>query len=203
MEQYDNKVDVFINKAPDFAKPILEYLREIIHETSPLLTETIKWGFPFFDYKGVVCQMGAFKEHCSFGFWKASLLNNPDGALIIGDGAAGNFGRITKIEDLPAKEILQGFIKQAMALNESGKKKTEAVKKVPTPKTELVVPEYFIRFLTAFPNANLNFDRFSYSQKKEYVEWILEAKTEATRQKRLETAAEWIAEGKSRHWKYK
>lgn len=203
MEQYDNRVDVYINKSREFAKPILEYIREIVHETSPLLTEAMKWGFPFFEYKGVVCQMASFKEHCAFGFWKASLLNDPYGVLSIGDGAAGSFGRITKIEDLPAKEILQDFILQAIALNESGKKTPEAIKKASAPKTELVVPEYFREFLTTYPNASLNFDRFSYSQKKEYVEWIVEAKTEATRQKRLETAAEWIAEGKSRHWKYK
>jgi len=203
MEQYDNRVDVYINKSREFAKPILEYIREIVHETSPLLTEAMKWGFPFFEYKGVVCQMASFKEHCAFGFWKASLLNDPNGVLSIGDGAAGSFGRITKIEDLPAKEILQDFILQAIALNESGKKTPEAIKKASAPKTELVVPEYFREFLTTYPNASLNFDRFSYSQKKEYVEWIVEAKTEATRLKRLETAAEWIAEGKSRHWKYK
>jgi len=203
MEQYDNRVDVYINKSREFAKPILEYIREIVHETSPLLTEAMKWGFPFFEYKGVVCQMASFKEHCAFGFWKASLLNDPYGVLSLGDGAAGSFGRITKIEDLPAKEILQDFILQAIALNESGKKTPEAIKKASAPKTELVVPEYFREFLTTYPNASLNFDRFSYSQKKEYVEWIVEAKTEATRLKRLETAAEWIAEGKSRHWKYK
>jgi uncharacterized protein YdeI (YjbR/CyaY-like superfamily) len=203
MEQYDSRVDAFIEKAADFAKPILEYIREIVHETSPLLTETVKWGFPFFDYKGPVCQMAAFKEHCSFGFWKATLLNDPYNALSIGDGSAGSFGRITKIEDLPSKEILQDFILQAIALNESGKKTPEAIKKASASKTELVIPEYFTEFLKAYPNASLNFDRFSYSHKKEYVEWIVDAKSEATRQKRMETAAEWLAEGKSRHWKYK
>ena len=203
MEQYDSRVDAFIEKAADFAKPILEYIREIVHETSPLLMETVKWGFPFFDYKGPVCQMAAFKEHCSFGFWKATLLNDPDNALSIGDGSAGSFGRITKIEDLPSKEILQDFIRQAIALNESGKKTPEAIKKASAPKTELVIPEYFTEFLKTYPNASLNFDRFSYSHKKEYVEWIVDAKSDATRQKRMETAAEWLAEGKSRHWKYK
>jgi len=203
MEQYDSRVDAFIEKAADFAKPILEYIREIVHETSPVLIETVKWGFPFFDYKGPVCQMAAFKEHCSFGFWKATLLNDPHNALSIGDGSAGNFGRITKIEDLPSKEIIQDFIRQAIALNESGKKTPEAIKKASAPKTELVIPEYFTEFLTTYPNASLNFDRSSYSHKKEYVEWIVDAKTEATRQKRMETAAEWLAEGKSRHWKYK
>jgi uncharacterized protein YdeI (YjbR/CyaY-like superfamily) len=203
MEQYDNRVDAYIEKSPEFAKPILTYLRQLVHETSPLLTEAIKWGFPFFDYKGVVCQMVAFKEHCAFGFWKATLLNDPNNALSIGDGSAGSFGRITKIEDLPSKEILQDFILQAIAFNESGKKTPEAVKKASAPKTELVIPEYFTEFLTAYPNASLNFDRSSYSHKKEYVEWIIDAKSEATRQKRMETAAGWLAEGKSRHWKYK
>ncbi|SEP38106.1 YdeI family protein [Mucilaginibacter sp. OK283] len=203
MEQYDSRVDAFIEKAADFAKPILEYIREIVHETSPLLMETVKWGFPFFDYKGPVCQMAAFKEHCSFGFWKATLLNDPHNALSIGDGSAGSFGRITKIEDLPSKEILQDFILQAIALNESGKKTPEAIKKASAPKTELVIPEYFTEFLKTYPNASLNFDRFSYSHKKEYVEWIVDAKSETTRQKRMETAAEWIAECKSRHWRYK
>jgi len=203
MEQYDSRVDAFIEKASDFAKPILEYIREIVHETSPLLTETVKWGFPFFDYKGPVCQMAAFKEHCSFGFWKATLLNDPHNALSIGDGSAGSFGRITKIEDLPSKEILQDFIRQAIALNESGKKTPEAIKKASTPKTELVIPEYFTEFLKGYPNASFNFDKSSYSHKKEYVEWIVDAKSDATRQKRMETAAEWLAEGKSRHWKYK
>jgi uncharacterized protein YdeI (YjbR/CyaY-like superfamily) len=203
MEQYDSRVDAFIEKAADFAKPILEYIREIVHETSPLLMETVKWGFPFFDYKGPVCQMAAFKEHCSFGFWKATLLNDPYNALSIGDGSAGSFGRITKIEDLPSKEILQDFIRQAIALNESGKKTPEAIKKASAPKTELVIPEYFTEFLKAYPNASFNFDKSSYSHKKEYVEWIVDAKSDATRQKRMETAAEWLAEGKSRHWKYK
>jgi uncharacterized protein YdeI (YjbR/CyaY-like superfamily) len=203
MEQYDNRVDAYIEKSPEFAKPILTYLRQLVHETSPLLTEAIKWGFPFFDYKGVICQMVAFKEHCAFGFWKATLLNDPNNALSIGDGSAGSFGRITKIEDLPSKEILQDFILQAIALNESGKKTPEAVKKASAPKIELVIPEYFTEFLTAYPNASINFDRSSYSHKKEYVEWIIDAKSEATRQKRMETAAAWLAEGKSRHWKYK
>lgn len=203
MEQYDSRVDAFIEKAPEFAKPILEYIREFVHETSPLLMETVKWGFPFFDYKAPVCQMAAFKEHCSFGFWKATLLNDPYNALSIGDGAAGSFGRIAKVEDLPSKEILQDFIRQAIALNESGKKTPAAEKKATVPKAELVIPDYFTEFLKAYPNASLNFDRSSYSHKKEYVEWIVEAKSDVTRQKRMTTAAEWIAEGKSRHWKYK
>jgi uncharacterized protein YdeI (YjbR/CyaY-like superfamily) len=200
MEQYDNRVDAYIEKSAEFAKPILKYIRVLVHETSPLLIETIKWGMPFFDYKGTVCQMAAFKEHCAFGFWKASLLTDTHHVIKIGEESAGSIGRIYSIDDLPSKEILTDLILQAIALNEKGVKAPE--KKAPSEKTELVIPDYFIDFLAKNPKASEVFDKFSYSRKKEYAEWIIDAKSEATRHKRMETAAEWIAEGKSRNWKY-
>src|ERR1700733_3481496 len=106
MEQYDSRVDAYITKAAPFAKPILEYIRTLVHETSPQITENIKWGFPFFEYKGVLCNMAAFKQHCSFGFWKVSLLNDPSHSLMTGDASAGSLGQLTTIADLPSKEIL-------------------------------------------------------------------------------------------------
>jgi len=201
MENLDPRVDAFIAKSSAFAKPILEHIRQVVHETSPLITETIKWGFPFFDYNGPVCNMSAFKEYCSLGFWKATLLNDTYNVLKIGDGKAGSFGPIKSIDDLPSKEILADLIRQAMALNESGIK--VPVKKEPAPKTELIVPDYFLDFLATKPRAIETFHNFSNSHKKEYTEWIIDAKTEATRLKRMETALEWMSEGKSRHWKYK
>jgi uncharacterized protein YdeI (YjbR/CyaY-like superfamily) len=201
MEKYDPRVDAYIAKSAEFAKPILTYIRELVHEASPLPGETIKWGFPFFDYKGPVCQTAAFKNHCSFGFWKQTLLNDPQGVLRIGDGNAGSFGAITSIADLPPRDVLIDFVKQAIVLNESEVK--VAPKKVTTEKAELVVPDDFIEFLERDTKAIETFNKFSYSHKKEYVEWIIDAKSEATRQKRMETAREWIIEGKSRHWKYK
>jgi len=203
MEHYDNRVDAYIEKSPEFARPILEYLRKLVHETAPHVTETMKWSTPFFDYKGVVCAMAAFKQHCSFGFWKASLLYDPQKILSLADQAAGSFGRLSNIDDLPPKEVLVEFIHQAIALNEDNKVKPAPTKKAPAERVELVIPDYFIKFLEAHPQAWLNLNQFSYSQKKEYIEWITEAKTEATRLKRMETAAEWLTEGKSRHWKYK
>ncbi|MFS2189553.1 YdeI family protein [Mucilaginibacter sp. Mucisp84] len=203
MEHYDNRIDAYIEKSPEFAKPILNYLRAVVHEASPMIIETMKWSMPFFDYKGVVCNMAAFKQHCSFGFWKASLLYDPQKVLSLADQAAGSFGRLTSIDDLPPKEVLIEFIQQAMALNEDNKPRPASQKKSPAQRDELVVPDYFVKFLEAHPQAWLNLNQFSYSQKKEYIEWITEAKTEATRLKRMETAAEWLAEGKSRHWKYK
>jgi uncharacterized protein YdeI (YjbR/CyaY-like superfamily) len=202
MEKFDSRVDAYIEKSADFAKPILEYIREVVHQASPLITETIKWGFPFFDYKGPVCHMAAFKQHLGFGFWKARLLSDPHQKLRFGDEKAGSFGDIKSIADLPPKEIIIDFILQAIEINEKGVK-VQTEKKAPAEKAELVIPDYFIDFLAKDPKAREVFDKFSYSHKKEYAEWIIDAKSEATRQKRMETAAEWIAEGKSRNWKYK
>jgi len=200
MEQYDSRVDAYIDKSAPFAQPILRHLRQLVHSVSPLLAETMKWGFPFFDYKGSVCQMAAFKEHLGFGFWKQNQLNDLGKLIQQEDGTAGSFGKITSLSDLPADEILVDFIKQAMALNEKGVKMP--VKKEPAAKTELVVPDYFLDFLVTNPRAIETFHNFSNSHKKEYIEWIVDAKTEATRLKRMETALEWMSEGKSRHWKY-
>ena len=201
MEQYDSRVDAYIAKAAPFAKPILEHLRQLVHQASPLLTETIKWGFPFFDYKGSVCQMAAFKEHIGFGFWKQRELNDPGKLIKEEDGTAGSFGKITSLNDLPADEILIDFVHQAIRLNEAGNKKP-AVKKETTPKAAIEMPVDFADLLAANPKALETYQKFSPSHKREYLEWIVDAKTDATRQKRMKTAIEQISEGKSRHWKY-
>jgi uncharacterized protein YdeI (YjbR/CyaY-like superfamily) len=200
MEQYDSRVDDYIAKSADFAKPILNHIRELVHKASPLIVETIKWGCPFFDYKGPVCQMVAFKQHAAFGFWKASLMDDPNQLIKRGESSAGSFGRITSLSDLPGDEALTDFIWQAVKLNETDSKVT--VKKTAKPKTELQTPDYFISVLNENPKARDLFNKFSPSHKREYLEWIIDAKTEATRQKRIETALEWIGEGKSRNWKY-
>lgn len=201
MKLYDSRIDVYINKSAPFAQPILEYIREVVHEASPLITETVKWSMPFFDYKGTVCMMAAFKQHCAFGFWKASRLDDPRHLLNPGEeSSAGSFGRISSIADLPPKQALIDFVLQAIELNEKGIKTKAA--KPPAQKAVLVIPDYFTEALSENAGAKATFGAFSYSQKKDYVEWLTEAKSEATRQKRLETAIEWIGEGKSRHWKY-
>ena len=201
MEQYDSRVDAYIAKAAPFAKPILEYIRQVVHEASPKITETVKWGMPFFDYKGPVCMMASFKQHLGFGFWKASRLNDPNGLVKGGDdeAAAGSFGRIEKMEDLPPAEALKDFVLQIIAINESGIKEP---KKAATPKAEIAMPDDFSNLLSGNPKALEHFFNFSPSKKKEYLEWIVESKSEATRQKRMEQALEWISEGKSRNWKY-
>lgn len=200
MEKYDPRVDAYIDRAADFAQPILKHIRQLVHQACPELIETIKWGFPHFDYKGTVCSMASFKSHCAFGFWKSKLL--PDPNHLLGEGkeeAMGQLGRITSIADLPEESIFITYIQNAVILNKEGIKME---KKPAAAKIELVIPDYFAKSLAEAPAAQEHFDKFSYPQKKEYLEWIVEAKTEETRQKRLGTALEWIAEGKSRNWKY-
>jgi uncharacterized protein YdeI (YjbR/CyaY-like superfamily) len=201
MGQYDERIDAYIAKSADFAKPVLIHIRDVVHRASPLITETVKWGMPFFDYKGPVCMMAAFKQHLGFGFWKASRLNDPNRLLQGSDeeAAAGSFGRIVSISDLPSDEALIDFIHQVIKINESGVKEP---KKPVAPKAELPMPADFDKLLRGNLAAMDNFEKFSPSKKREYLEWFAEAKSDATREKRMEQALEWIGEGKSRNWKY-
>jgi uncharacterized protein YdeI (YjbR/CyaY-like superfamily) len=197
MPDKDPRVDAYIEKSADFAKPILTHIRKIVHKASPKVTETVKWGMPAFEYKGLVCGMAAFKEHCTFGFWKQSLLEQ--GAFSTEKTAMGSFGRITSKRDLPPDAMLVKLVQQAVELNERGIK---VEKTKPAAKKELVVPDYLTAALKKNKAAQKTFDNFPPSCKKEYVEWITEAKTEPTRDKRLATTIEWLAEGKRRNWKY-
>ena len=199
MGKKDPHVDVYINKAREFAKPVLEHIRDFVHETCPDVEEKIKWSFPHFDYKNqMMCSMASFKEHCTFGFWKASLLKDLKGKS--GQTAMGQFGRITKVSDLPSKKVLKSLIKDAMKLNDSEIK--ISAKSKSSKKKELTVPGYFMKAIKKNKKALKTFENFSYSQKKEYVEWVTEAKTEPTRKKRIATAIEWMSEGKIHNWKY-
>lgn len=195
-------VDHYIDKSPDFAQSILNHLRELVHKACPEVEEAIKWSFPNFVYKGaILCHMAAFKQHCTFGFWLGAQMEDKHGLLTTGSDktAMGHLGKISSLKDLPSDKIMLAYLKEAMKLTESGAK----LKKAPAkgPKT-LTVPDYLIAALKRNKKALATFESFSYSNQKEYVEWITEAKTEATREKRLDTAIEWMGEGKTRHWKY-
>ena len=203
METYDKRVDAYIEKSADFAKPILNHLRDLIHQASPEINETIKWSFPHFDFKGTVCSMASFKQHCAFGFWKSSLLPDPHNLLSKeAEAAMGQFGRITSLTDLPADEILLEYIRNAVLLNETGVKISKNRNSSAAYK-EAACPDYLMEALAHNPLARSTFENFSNSHKREYIEWITEAKTEATREKRLATTILWLTEGKSMHWKYK
>jgi uncharacterized protein YdeI (YjbR/CyaY-like superfamily) len=200
MAKTDPRIDAYIAKSADFAKPILNHLRELVHQGCPDVEETWKWSFPHFLYKGILCSMAAFKNHCSFGFWKNALIIGKNNGKAERDGM-GSFGRLTSLADLPADSVLLAYIKKAVQLNDTGVK--NPARSAPKVKKPLVVPDYLMAALSKRKKALATWEDFSYSHKKEYVEWVTEAKTEQTRSKRLTTTVTWLVEGKSRNWKYK
>jgi uncharacterized protein YdeI (YjbR/CyaY-like superfamily) len=197
MGKRDPRVDAYIAKAADFAKPILNRLRDAVHASCPDVEEDMKWSFPHFMYKGMLCSLASFKEHATFGFWKGSLIFDDQAKS---SEAMGQLGRLTKPSDLPAKKVLAGYIKKAMALNDEGVKVVRAPKRA-APKA-LRVPDDLAVALKKNKTAQAAFERFSPSHQREYVEWITEARSADTRARRLLTAIEWMGEGKSRNWKY-
>lgn len=200
MGNRDPRVDAYIAKQKDFARPILTHLRDVVHAACPDVEETIKWSSPFFDYQGQpMCQMAAFKEHAAFGFWKAPLIEGLGPNFANGGGAAGNFGRLASVKDLPGKKELSGYIKAAMKLNDDG---VVVARKKTATKAAVEVPPELATALAKNKKAKAVFDGFPSGHRREYVEWIAEAKREETRAKRVAQAVEWIAEGKSRNWKY-
>ncbi len=202
MAKKEKIIDTYIAKSANFAKPILNHIRELVHSACPAVEEKIKWGMPFFDYKAeIMCHMAAFKNHAVMSFWKASLMKDP--VLIENaksETAMGHLGRLTSLKDLPSDKKMTALIKEAMQLTDKGIKLPAKAK--PAVKTELAVPEYFIKALAKNKKAKQVFEDFAYSHKKEYLMWITEAKSEETRNKRMATALEWMAEGKGRNWKY-
>jgi len=199
MAPRDKRVDAYIAKAADFAQPIMRELRDIVHEGCPEVEEDIKWGFPHFTYKGILCSMAAFKGHCAFLFWKAGrILEDTDTKP---GEAMGQFGRITSLKDLPPRRTLLKYVAEAKRLKDQGAK-SPAKPKPRTQNSQIEVPDYFTAALKKNKQALATFNAFPYSKRKDYVEWVTEAKTDDTRVRRLQTSIEWLAEGKSRHWKY-
>ncbi|MBE2225956.1 MAG: YdeI/OmpD-associated family protein [Ignavibacteria bacterium] len=198
----DKRIDAYIAKSQDFARPIMKHLRKLIHKSCPDVTETIKWGMPAFEYKGPFIGFAAFKKHFALFFWKGAIMKDKD--LLMGKnakGSMGNLGRIESIEDLPSDAVLARWIKEAKKLNDDGIK----IDKKENPKhqrKEYKMPPYYQKELNKNRKAKATFETFPPSHKREYLEWIIEAKTEETRNKRMETAIEWMSEGKSRNWKY-
>ena len=195
----DPRVDAYIANSADFAKPILTHIREVVHSACPDVEETIKWSMPAFMHNGIMCGMAAFKAHAALNLWKGSLILGADGER----ASMGQFGRITKLSDLPSKKVLTAYIRQAAALNDAGTarprtpKSNGAPKRVPT-----APPADFAAALKKNAKARATFDSLSPSQKREYVEWIVDAKRDETRQRRLTQALQMLAEGKTRNWKY-
>jgi uncharacterized protein YdeI (YjbR/CyaY-like superfamily) len=198
MAREDPRIDEYIAKSAEFARPILKHLRKVVHAGCPDVIETMKWSMPHFDYQGIMCGMAAFKQHCAFGFWKADLILAP-GETAEKSGM-GTFGCIRSLSDLPNEKTLIGYVKKAATLNEAGVKapgRTQPQKRKPLP-----MPADFTAALKKNAKARKTFEDFSPSHRREYIEWITEAKREETRKERLAKSLNWLAEGKARNWKY-
>ena len=192
MPKQNPRVDAYIARAADFARPILLRVRKLVHVACPDVTEAIKWGVPFYERKGILLATPAFKQHCALVFWRGKLI------FAKGDQQK-KLRRITSLADLPGDKILASYIKRAIELNEA---RVKMLRRRPKLKGKLAVPDYFLAALAKSKKALTTFQNFSPSCQREYVGWITEAKREETRAKRIQTAIEWIAKGKSRNWKY-
>jgi len=196
MGKRDKRVDAYIAKAPEFAKPILSYIRDAAHEGCPDVEEDLKWQNPAFTYKGLLAGMAAFKEHCVFGFWKGELVTGektPDG-----EQSMAMYRKVSSLDDLPSKKKLAAWFKKARELNDAGVKAPRVAK----PKKPLEEPDFFLAAIKKNKKALATYEKFSPSHKREYIEWITDAKGEDTRARRVKQAVEWMAEGKARNWKY-
>lgn len=204
--QQDPKVDAYIAKAKPFAQPILNHLRKLVHRGCPGVEEAIKWSMPFFVYKGAILgNMAAFKEHCSFGFWGVEIGAVLREAGVVQDGGMGTLGRITNVKDLPSDKEMLDWLREAAGFIDRGEYTSPIAarnKVVKAPKPAAKISPDFAAALKKNKKASAVFEAFSASCRREYVDWIAEAKREETREKRIAQAVEWIAEGKQRNWKY-
>lgn len=198
MRRKDPRIDAYIQKAAPFARPVLKRIRKAVHAGCPGVQETIKWGMPAFHYEGPLCGMAAFKAHATLGFWKASLLKKGRSLHAPAEKAMGQFGRISSIDDLPSERTLIALVRRAALLNEKGVKVVRTRK----PKAALPTPGDLMAALRKNGAALRAFQGMSPSHRREYVEWIVEAKRDETRARRIKTAVEWISLGRGRNWKY-
>jgi len=205
MAARDPRIDAYIEKSAPFAQPILRRLREVVHAGCPEVVETMKWSFPHFEYKGILCSMASFKAHCAFGFWTGAEVLEGEAK----EGAMGQFGRITSPKDLPAKKVLVGYVKKAVALKDAGVKPAWAVARADRAKArakrpELPVPEELAAALALKKNGKAKeaFEAFPPSHRREYIEYVAEAKRPETRARRVAQTVEQLKMGKGRNWKY-
>lgn len=194
------EIDGYIAAAPEYARPILAKIREAFHAGCPEIEERLKWGVPSFEYKGLLGGMAAFKKHVTFGFWKSRLMEDFR-RVSSREPRASMFGaRVESLADLPAKKVLVTYVKEAKRLNDEGVKEPKLARSKGT--IRVVVPADLKQALAANKKAQATFTGFPPSARRDYVEWLTEAKRDDTRAKRMRTAVEWLAQGKRRNWKY-
>jgi uncharacterized protein YdeI (YjbR/CyaY-like superfamily) len=186
------RIDAYITKAQPFARPILKHVRERVHALVPDVEEAMKWSHPTYCRGGkIILGTAAFKEHAAVNFWRGQELG-----FDARSGAMGQLGKLTKVEDLPPN--FEELVAKAAALSDAPPPRKRKHEPKPPPEMH---PE-FAAALAKAPKAKATFDAFAPSCRREYVEWVAEAKRDETRTKRIASAIEWLSEGKKRNWKY-
>ncbi|HEY9156022.1 MAG TPA: YdeI/OmpD-associated family protein [Opitutaceae bacterium] len=199
MPTKDPRVDAYIAAAPEFARPILSHLRKLIHQGCPEAAETMKWSRPFFEYKGLLCGFAAFKAHCSLFFWQDIDLGNTFQKDADPESGAGRVEKIEKLSDLPKDDVLVACVRSAVQQRDTPKTKAKRVRE---PVKEVPVPTDLKKAISANVKANTVFKALAPSHRREYINWIVEAKRPETRAKRIQTTVDWLSEGKKLNWKY-
>lgn len=199
MASKDPRIDSYIVESAEFARPILTHLRKIIHQGCPEIVETIKWGSPFFDYHGLLCGFVAFKAHCSLLFWRDIDVDHFLPKTNTTGGGMGQFGKLTSLADLPKDVVLLACIRSAVEQRDSPASKTKRVRQ---PAKAAPVPSDLKKALSGNAKAAETFKNFAPSHRREYIDWITDAKRPETRERRLQTTLKWLVEGKSQNWKY-
>ncbi|HEX3625293.1 MAG TPA: YdeI/OmpD-associated family protein [Verrucomicrobiae bacterium] len=187
----DPRIDDYISRAADFARPILTKVRKLIHRACPKVEETIKWSSPFYLHKGILMTTPAFKKHCALIFWKGKLLLGKERE---------KYRRLTSLADLPGDKFLLSYIRKAVELNEAG---TKIVSRRKPKAREIAAPDDLVAALAKNKPSRATFEKLSPSHRREYIEWVTQAKRPETRLRRIKTAIEWLSAGKSLNWKYR
>jgi uncharacterized protein YdeI (YjbR/CyaY-like superfamily) len=199
MPTKDPRVDAYIAEAPDFARPILSHLRKLIHQGCPEAVETMKWSRPFFEYKGLLCGFAAFKAHCSLFFWQDIDLGDTFKKKSDSNSGKGRVEKVESLADLPKDQVLVACVRSAVAQRDTPKTKAKRVRE---PVKETPIPLDLKKALSSNTQANAAWKALAPSHRREYIDWIVEAKRPETRAKRIQTALEWLSEGKKLNWKY-
>lgn len=199
MPKKDPRVDAYIAEAPEYARPILKRVRKLIHQGCPTAAETIKWGCPFIDYHGLLCGFAAFKRHCSLFFWRDIDVEAFLPKTNTAGAGMGQFGKLTSLADLPSDTKLLACVRSAMEQRDSPASKPRRQRQ---PAKEPAVPADLKKALAASRAAAKTFREFAPSHRRDYIDWITEAKRPATRTERVATTIQWLSEGRKRNWKY-
>ncbi|MEM9410128.1 MAG: YdeI/OmpD-associated family protein [Planctomycetota bacterium] len=200
MPKLDPRVDQYIENSPEYAQPILSKIRKAFHKGCPEVEEAIKWGCPHFLHHGMLGGMASFKKHVSFGFWRSKELEDPEELFETGTGKKASMcnAHVHNLKELPTQKVLVDYVRRATILNQT----SPSPKKASTKKISTEIPTDLADALKKNTKAKKTFESFAPSHKRDYIEWINEAKRKATREKRLATTIEWLSEGRRRNWKY-